>query len=1443
MDDSLKEIEVCRKALAKAKPQELEDGVLIGQAINLALRPCPSSSHLKLLELILNLLRQLNLLFATPQPPSHLINLVQERFIPSFAPGQTIAQLITMNVEHPQKVQQTRAVEILSAAGKLSTLIPSTTPSVGASSSDNSTQSFIVPFFKQSISSGLSRRSNLAAISALVDYIPRASIPEGLLYDLLKDIAIVDSANLRCTLIVKLLVLLESSDTNPNASSSSSTVLDPLVPYFDPAVHPHAVLNNLNRYLLPALFKSNSKYVTSLLEILSGKPHLFAAWTTVASIGVSMGLVKIEDLPAEELHDALSNEDVDVRLRAFELVSGSNAQFSAEVLELVKDGYRWNDGLPNAGSRSTFSASTYAFLTRIQHLETLTRRIQRKKLTPTVEAERASVEHILPLSTEFRAWFLIHLDQGLLQARRSPVFRALLALNLLDRYLEVFGGETETQEKVFTGDRVDMLFACQMCEFTEVRLRARKILESATIPLPGYESMSTPKSKTLLSSALSSLNLPRRTQAEAGKSALCILFGKLARNQEEQGSALDFVVDLVDRLEKGVEVVEKDLVKGIEEYPLHGSLAAIGDLLLRLDLSKPDSQTIWQPTLLRLFGITNRIWGITRPVISLAPSRVEGALAADSARPEHEIARAYEVMGGEDGEGDDEESMDHTGLLSGCWRATRNAGELLATIISLPITQAGASQVVWTTEQVDQAGQFFLTWMHEIRHRGTFSKIASAFALFVEAVQPIPEFKVLCKGWLQHELTAISSDTHSTTRRSAALPYSILSLVSSDSSLIDTALLSLLDLARVDNAGTSNITKVHAFNVLKIVLLDTRQGKVFSLWFERGIMTALGAFESPDWNVRNVGLIFFSTMVHRCLSPPRGGQDYYRSRSALATRSSFAAFHAKYPQIIPFITDYLRQHSASDDKGKKKNVNRHSPLFPILIIVRSLRWASEEEKLQHDLKEAVRPYLSSDEYQVRQVASQALASLVSPSEALRQVSDIPAQIVQRDLNSVHGNLLFLCQLISNVIHWVEVPADSRQKVEGGLMTVVNRYVPGDCPPVTQAAIGCLEDYLEHASLVSEELLTSTLERAKQYLSSGSMTQFLPAEESRRTACTQLLLRHSPSTDLLLKLLSSGAVEHDQLSALEQLPSLPGMWTAEVFQKVLVLALSGSGGHGVQALALDSLAEISWPAETISGLKGKWGGVVRRLEGLVGDRCVPVKEAALTTLGWAVNQRLSTGEGSSDQDSAKELDVVTRYILTASDENKSQPTRFAALQSLRHLPTRIFTQPSPHPVLIRSLIRLVQDDDEEIRLGACEIISNGLGKKRVYVQAKSLALVWAFLEKYLGGSKEGKEQWFGWIEELARDQAGTEYDLKLLNRNRNNDVLFSVEAPNIFRDPLVDVYHASKLLSSVGIPVQCTSGGSDLASSRGTNEDGLSPIDDAWEGQRTLKRRMEYQRRL
>lgn len=100
-------------------------------------------------------------------------------------------------------------------------------------------------------------------------------------------------------------------------------------------------------------------------------------------------------------------------------------------------------------------------------------------------------------------------------------------------------------------------------------------LERATVSLSFLSTASSASAEALRRSAMESLNHPRKTQAEAGKSVLCILFQRLAVSAT-QGEDRRFVEDLIDRLETHVAASEKSLTKGLDEFPLHGILAAVG---------------------------------------------------------------------------------------------------------------------------------------------------------------------------------------------------------------------------------------------------------------------------------------------------------------------------------------------------------------------------------------------------------------------------------------------------------------------------------------------------------------------------------------------------------------------------------------------------------------------------------------------------------------------------------------------------------------------------------------------------------------------------------------------------------------------------------------------------------------------------------------------------
>lgn len=75
---------------------------------------------------------------------------------------------------------------------------------------------------------------------------------------------------------------------------------------------------------------------------------------------------------------------------------------------------------------------------------------------------------------------------------------------------------------------------------------------------------------------------------------------------------------------------------------------------------------------------------------------------------------------------------------------------MLSSIISVALigTQID-EEAIWSREDVDAAGERFLTWMHEVRHRGTFSKIAIAFASLVQSVKSVSALTDLPLAWLE----------------------------------------------------------------------------------------------------------------------------------------------------------------------------------------------------------------------------------------------------------------------------------------------------------------------------------------------------------------------------------------------------------------------------------------------------------------------------------------------------------------------------------------------------------------------------------------------------------------------------------------------------------------------------------------------------------------------
>ncbi|BEI84050.1 hypothetical protein CcaverHIS002_0406540 [Cutaneotrichosporon cavernicola] len=1313
MERKTSPLEVARKELHRKKPADLTLDDL-RSATDTALS---GGSDLDVLGFAAALLRQLA---ASP----HQINeLVAERIAPALQPGAQLGALITANLAHNFKSRAQRSSELLTAAIKLVPAFPD----------------LLSPLFKSIISDSLARKPNLLGITILASAVPDSAVPNDLLPRLLADVDEVDAASQRCAAVVALLA----------RESSNEGWLAPLIPYLGG----EASVTTLSRYLLPALtkvYRSAYEPLLTLLEAAAVDDRYFGPWVATASFGVSSGFITLEGLPQTRLEEGISHADLGVRVMAFELLAHSRAVFTPRVMGLVKHALVINTVVPTAGGRTEMRSAIHGFLTNMKSQEDQARRDLKKG------AERAQAT--LAAAEAFHAWLLdAYLGPSVKACREMPHLRSIFALRLLKLYVDIYG--PSVYPSVFTPTRVADLIACQASEFVDARVGARNLIALAPLPLAGFETLDMMPTKHLLASALASINHPRLTQAEAGRATLCILFTKLVL-PKGQDKALTFVGGIIGELESHIQKVEENLARNIVEYPIHGPLSALVELVRCLDLISPDAQAAWRPTLHALNALVLRVWAVTRKVVSLGPEE-EGT--------SHEIARAYDVLGEED-----EEEGDHTNLLSGCWRATREAAELLAAIITVPLCVK--EQTVWSVAEVDAAGRTFLLWLHEIRHRGTFSRIAPAFGTVVDAVQRIPSLSYLVGEWVDSQLDVVDEGKLSTLRRSAALPFTFLALLS-DRTQRDRALDALLSMAAL-SSPSSDTTKVHAMNTLKIVLLDAKQSHALPRYLEQTLTTSLQAFGSANWAVRNVALILFSTVTNRALTTSRPQDE--GGRAALAARQTLASWNKKYPSLLPYIRQTLR-----DVRGRGPLVlGEHSPLFPLLIIIRSLRWSADGEDLATTLYPAVEPFLGSPEWMVRAAAAQALSSLLSPEAGLEKARVTATRISHagNEPNLRHGRLLFLRRLLEDVVDEAE-----------GIAPRLRDALAEKAPPMISAAIlDCVGAYVGISQANSDNDLLRAAATA-----SHAFFATLP------TVGTDLLYAAAARVLILagetLSLLEARMPEDAQLLALASLER-----NSETLMAVTRLAKQGS--NAVRTAALEALAD--WPegGAEITELRDEM------LKLAAHARSVPLKEAALAALGRAF---LSTP--AEDED----WDVLADHILSASDENQSEPRREAALSALTSLAPRLLALPtSPRARLLRALLALLEDDDVDIRSGAAAAMSAALDRKPVD-QYSAVDAWWIWLTAHV---REEREEWEGWLWKLVLPPGDSNADTRL----------FVEEPPNLFRNVVGVAERAASVLAHLGHTEGQVLARTvvDQIEDRGT----YAPIDAGWAAAQVSRRR-------
>lgn len=375
----------------------------------------------------------------------------------------------------------------------------------------------------------------------------------------------------------------------------------------------------------------------------------------------------------------------------------------------------------------------------------------------------------------------------------------------------------------------------------------------------------------------------------------------------------------------------------------------------------------------------------------------------------------------------------------------------------------------------------------------------------------------------------------------------------------------------------------------------------------------------------------------------------FEYRTSSATRQTFSTWHNKYSTILPHLTRYLEDHNPTS------TANQHSPLFPILIIIRSLRYSDQGAAVQQPLVPVVERLLASREWQVRKVAAQALASLLSPKEALFRITNWATSTnTSISNNEIHGRYQLLDLLFGHVVDWTKVDNLSKKQIEQSLSFALDRHGNAPLLDISNAVICCVSSYHALTAPLIPDLKTRTIDLARNNLFTSPSSQY-PVQGLSLWSSAMFLLDHQASIETLMSLLASDNVSSNvqQLPALWTLqglmakPDLIKIADIQVFKQVLTLALSSAQEDAVRITAMDTLCQASWSREVLDAVDvdTRWA-FVRGMEAVVrGTKYVPVREAALPALGWGLKWLASSGE------SGMSLSVVSKELLKSSHEDE------------------------------------------------------------------------------------------------------------------------------------------------------------------------------------------------
>ncbi|RKF60261.1 Uncharacterized protein OnM2_052010 [Erysiphe neolycopersici] len=433
--------------------------------------------------------------------------------------------------------------------------------------------------------------------------------------------------------------------------------------------------------------------------------------------------------------------------------------------------------------------------------------------------------------------------------------------------------------------------------------------------------------------------------------------------------------NLADKLVMKISLAENNLVKAVQDEPLHGILAALNLIWENstVDLLDLNNQTSGINQMLdfqnNCVHFCSRIWTVVKPI--LCNDSPEGLLLEDLEEPE---------------------TVDTKDILSYSFRAIHESSNLLRTLMrkSQSCSTKHSQPFIHIFTDI---GNLSFEKLSCLRHRGAFSTVSLTFAASCKIADTCQSNTL--KIWLERAFICLQTQV-STTRRSAGIPSIITGIMSAISrSDFENTIKKLLEIARNEinsELDQEQLPQVHALNSLKDIVKSVTTNTKVGLYISECLEVVGMCLNSSAWAIRNSALILLRSIIDNLIGTSSKSDESDTNWDGSSTKIQYEKY-AALPRILMQLLQYENKELYSQ--------NKNHTVLPALSIIRRagipLEYRNEFQKIVSNL-------LGSREWHLREQGARTIMvhqDQMTELEAVKRLIENSGNTT----NHQHGSIL------------------------------------------------------------------------------------------------------------------------------------------------------------------------------------------------------------------------------------------------------------------------------------------------------------------------------------------------------------------------------------------------------------------------------------------------------